>query len=53
MGIAFVLSQGKEAGEPKQKKGKSLLDDDDDDDAVEGDDEEVEEVTGDFLNRRP
>ncbi|XP_063069817.1 WD repeat-containing protein 3 [Engraulis encrasicolus] len=37
------LEPGKEAGEPKQKKGKSLLDDDDDDDAVEGDDEEVEE----------
>lgn len=45
---SFILSlglsvvQGREAGEPKEKKGKSLLDDDDDEEEVV--DESPEEV---------
>lgn len=40
-----VFLQGKEVGEPREKKGKSLLDDDDDDvNEEEGPNEELEDV---------
>ncbi|KAI4898120.1 hypothetical protein NFI96_015384 [Prochilodus magdalenae] len=37
------LEEGKEVGEPREKKGKSLLDDDDDDDDNEGPNEDPQE----------
>lgn len=44
LSVCLLPAQEKAEGEPKVKKGKSLLDDDDDEDNEEGADESLEEV---------